>query len=123
MDPIQYYMMQNQMPQFGQQFGQMQGQMQPGMQAGQMPQGLPQMQARPQLPSFTPPGQMQVGGQMQGGPISGGIQPPSPDGGHSWLNPLMAISPMGGLMASHPKLGLSLMSPAFGMANLLGAFK
>lgn len=39
------------------------------------------------------------------------------------FNPLMLLSPMGGLMAQDPKLGMSLMSPAFGLANLFGAFK
>lgn len=39
------------------------------------------------------------------------------------FNPLMLLSPFGGLMAESPKTAMSLMSPAFGIANLLGAFK
>jgi hypothetical protein len=66
-----------------------------------------------QQPGQPPQGQMP--------PLPGGDE--SPQGHHGGFNPLMLLSPMGGLMASHPKLGMSLMSPALGMANLFGAFK
>jgi hypothetical protein len=45
------------------------------------------------------------------------------DGKGIGLNPLMLLSPMGGLFAESPKTAMSLMSPAFGLANLFGAFK
>ena len=39
------------------------------------------------------------------------------------FDPLMMISPLGGLAAQSPKHALAMLSPGLGIANLFGAFK
>lgn len=76
------------------------------MQYYQLMQMMRQQQGAGQLPSYGAPQQ-----QGQGGGHGGGF------------NPLMMLSPIGGLMMSNPKLGMFGLSPALGLANMLGAFK
>jgi hypothetical protein len=74
--------------------------------------------------------QSKQGGMFGGQPqIPAGATPPlpgadeSPHGHHGGLNPLMMLSPMGGMLMSHPKYAMFGLSPALGLANILGAFK
>jgi len=73
-------------------------------QGGQM--GLPSyaqpQQAQQQLPAMGDPSQQRHGGGF---------------------NPLMLLSPMGGMMMSHPGAAMFGLSPALGFARMLGAFK
>lgn len=101
MDPMQLFQLQQMMRQQG---------------AGMQPQMAAQ-QPLSQLPSYTQPLQPQ---QLPTFGAQGQPQQAHHGGG---FNPLMALSPMGGMMASHPGAAMFALSPALGFARMFGAFK